>query len=264
MVRAFSAGKSAQLRLYAFSRGPTDDETRYIAVTTDFHLCHFATDAAAPAVSARCFPPTSSQLFDSVFLSRSHILARMQADGVSGDPLRSPVMANWDAELTSRASAAIDDGAVLPACRALLLRSFREERQPLLAGVARLLDSQAARLEALSHLNGAIRGVLECTASEENRTKCDIGVVTRMFDSYRFQSTRMLGSDACCSFEALRYTVQSDFAALFSRIREQGVLTANDVDVLEAVDDSLRCVQISAAGHVAHNFPAGLLPEGLL
>ena len=75
---------------------------------------------------------------------------------------------------------------------------------------------------------------------------------------------RMLGSDACCSFEALRYTVQSDFAALFSRIREQGVLTANDVDVLEAVDDSLRCVQISAAGHVAHNFPAGLLPEGLL
>ena len=153
-------------------------------------------------------------------------------------------------------ASAMDAGAMLPACRALLLGECTNRQQPSLAGIMRLLHSEASRLEELSHQNHAIEGVLRCTSFEEHRMKCDMGVVAKMFDLYRVETVRYLGSDACCNFEALRYTVQSKFASLFSQIREQGVLTADACEVLSAVDDSLSCITISVAQQIVHSIPS--------
>ena len=110
-------------------------------------------------------------------------------------------------------------------------------------------------LEELSRQSRAIHGVLHCTGLEEHRAKCDMGVVAKMFDAYRVETIRYLGSDTCCNFEALRYTIQSEFALLFSQIRDQGVLTADACGVLSAVDDSLTCVQLSVSQQIAHGIP---------
>ena len=145
---------------------------------------------------------------------------------------------------------------MLTACKAILLTEFMQEQQPSLPGVARMLQSEASHLAELSQQNQAIHGVLLCTGLEEHRVKTDMGVVVRMFDAYRVETVRFLSSDSSCNFEALRYTIQSEFATVFSQIREHGVLTADACGVLAAVDDSLGCLVVSVAQQIAHSIPS--------
>jgi len=149
----------------------------------------------------------------------------------------------------------VERGAMVPACKALLQIEFMQEDQPSLIDVCRILHSEAAQLSELSNLNRTLHGVLHCTCSEENRVKCDMGVVAKMFDLYRTELLRHLGSDTCCNFEALRYKIQSEFSALFSQIKAQGVLTADACVVLNAVDDSLACVLLAVSHQTVDSMP---------
>ena len=182
----------------------------------------------------------------------------IEVHAIVGNPLKSVQAKAWSASLKSRMVAAAEAGAMLPACRALLLGEFMQQEQPSLPGVARLLSSEASRLAELSQQNRAIHGVLHCTGLEEHRRKCDMTVLAKMFDSYRVEAVRYMGSDTCCNFEALRYSIQSDFAFLFSQIREQGVLTAEACGALTAVDDSLACVLLSVSQQIVHSIPSVL------
>lgn len=249
MVQCFRAGQVVELQAYIRWQGT--EETRYISLSKEFHLCYIST-APSSTISV-CLPERSAQIFDSVFVSRQHMLDCIQAQSLTGDPLRQS--SGWSDKLSVRVAEAVDGGDMLSACRALLLRDFLVDKQSSLPGIARVLQSEAARLDALSRLNQSIHGVLHCTRFDEQRRKCDMSVVTRMFDYYRLHTVRYLGSDACCNFEALKYRIQSEFATLFAQIQEQGVLTSDACPVLADADDSLRCVLLSVAQQVVRNIP---------
>jgi len=227
---------------------------RYVQVHKSFHLCFSPTNQSG--ASAGCWPQRSSDIFDSLFLSRKHMLDLMQAHNIDGDPMRSAQVTAWSIQLRKRMADAFERGSMYQASIAVLLREFMDAQQPSLPGVVRLLQSEAARFNELSRLNQCLCGVLRCTGIEDHRVKCDIGLAAKMFDSYRVQVIRLLSSDACCNFEALRFTIQSDFAALFSHIRDQGVLTAYACAVLAAVDNALECVLLSVSSQIVQNIPS--------
>ena len=179
---------------------------------------------ADDASSTHAWPPRTTQLFDSLFLSRAHMASCQKAHGdqvtLNREPRRSWRAKKWTEQLAERARAAVRAGDALDASRALLLRSFLDEQQPLLPHIGRLLyASAAAHLERLAQLNHAIYGVLECLHLEEHRAKCNQEALTGMFDQYRAQTLEYLTSDACANFEAARYTVQAAFYSVFSRLR---------------------------------------------
>jgi len=251
MVQAYRTGRRVWLLAYVL--WGQAGEQRYIGVEKTCCLCFSST---SPSASAICWPKRSSEVFDSIFVTRRHMLDCIQAHGIIGDPIQSWQATSWITTLRDRMKVAVDAGAMLPACKALLLIEFTQASQPSLAGVSRLLHSEASRLEGLSHLNRCIHGVLHCTGLEEHRLKCNMNVVAKMFDAYRVDTIQLVGSDASCNFEALRYTLQSEFAVLFSQIREQGVLTADACDVLTAVDDALACILLSEAQQIVHSIPS--------
>ena len=251
MMQAYKAGHGVRLLAYVLWR--PDGEGRYVGVEKTFHLCF---SPSSPSASAACWPERSTELFESLFLSRRHMSDCLRAHPVVGEPLRSVQASRWSDHLKTRLAGAIEGGAMLAACKAILLTEFMQDQQPSLPGVVRMLQSEASHLAELSQQNHSIHGVLLCTGLEEHRVKTDMGVVVRMFDTYRTETIRFLSSDSSCNFEALRYTIQSDFAVLFSQLREHGVLTADACGALAAVDDSLECILVSVAQQIAHSIPS--------
>ena len=98
-----------------------------------------------------------------------------------------------------------------------------------------------------------IQGVLACTQSEENKVKLDNKALVRMFHAYRVPVLEFLSSDACCSFEAMRVTIQEAIYAVLTDLRMQGVLGGDAQMVLETIEDYVRLVEVSVATQVVTN-----------
>lgn len=272
--RAVVAGEQVQLLAYVLVR--EIGMPRYISLTKSFHLVFFVSDAKgqpgrpqrslnaraseADASSSRSWPARGMQVFDSVFLSRAHIdsclraeVTRVEAVLEGGGKAVGWRRKKWAEHLEARAAVAVRDGATLLGGRLLLQLHLMSDERKLLPGVVRLLQSAAARLDELAWLNCNMQGVLECTRLEEHKLKTDQRVVIGMFEGYRKQVLDNLAGDACCNFEALRALLQASLQWVVEQLREQGVITEPCIEVLETVDDYLRCIEVSIAAQVALN-----------
>ena len=91
-VRAYKAGGAVRLHAYVLvdkraggnlgdaesgGGGGPPSPGRYVAVTKAFQLCFHSSDARGD--ETRAWPPRVTQLYDSIFLSRSHVLAALGA-----------------------------------------------------------------------------------------------------------------------------------------------------------------------------------------
>ena len=190
VMRALKAGVEVRMLTYALVR--MNDETRYLTFTKAHHLTHFPPSGGggggggggpSDATVVQSWPPRTTQLFDSIFLSLDHIQASLDAENnTSGDLLQSWRSKKWRAVLTERARSAKRSGLLLPACKALLLHSAVADAaaapgatpvQHVLPGVGRLLRSAASRLHSLSELNRTIQGVVASCLDEQHRLKAD-------------------------------------------------------------------------------------------
>ena len=56
---------------------------------------------------------------------------------------------------------------------------------------------------------------------EENKVKIDNKACVRMFHAYRTPILEFLASDACCSFEAMRVTIQEAVYGVLTDLRSK-------------------------------------------
>ncbi len=213
-------------------------------------------EAEAAAAAARCWPARTTQVFDSVFLSRAHIDMCLNAE--SGKERRQLTVGSWrhkkwQVELEEGARDAMAAGSVYNASRRLLQLHLNRDDRSLLPVVGRLLNSTSSKLDGLSQLCATMQGVLECGRHEELRAKVDQKVLASMFEGYRLDVLHVLSSDACCNFEALRGMLQGYFQWVLEHLREQGLLVDESEEVLETIDDYLRCVELSTSVQVVRN-----------
>ena len=194
-VRALKGGLELRMTVYALVRVRGGD-SRYVTVHKTFHLCFLPATSAGGKREAQCWPARTTQLFDSVFLSRAHLHQCLEVEATTVDPLQSWRATKWANTLAERAKVAHHSGLALDACKAVLLRSLLQHdvrggahsgaastaagkgadathSEALLASVGRMLRSTPARLHSLAHLNRTLQGVLQCTRTEENKLKCD-------------------------------------------------------------------------------------------
>ena len=137
--------------------------------------------------------------------------------------------------------------------RELLLSADSEHDVRVTPTVARLLTSSAAKLRTLSRMSRTMQGVLDCSRLEENRVKLDNKALVRMFHAYRSPVLELLSSDSCCTFEAMRVTIQEAIYGVLTDLRMQGVLGPDAQMVLEAIEDYMRLVEISVGTQVVSN-----------
>mmetsp|Transcript_23193 Transcript_23193/g.46421 ORF Transcript_23193/g.46421 Transcript_23193/m.46421 type:complete len:306 (-) Transcript_23193:165-1082(-) len=253
IIRAVKSGLDVRLHAYALFHAPGSGEARYLSLSKAHHLIHFS--PASDGQRACCWPQRTTQVFESVFLSREHMTNCMEAhETAAPDLLASWRAKKWAELLRSRLRTAHRSGLLLQASKALLQLGFVEGGyKPCLPGTARLMRSAAAKLHALSQLNRTIQGVVECTRAEENNAKCNHKALSRMFHEYRDPILEFFAADSCCNFGALRSTVQHAFFAALTDLRQQGVLTQDARGVLETIDDYMRCAEISVAAQIVEN-----------
>ena len=256
---ALKRGLVLQMQAFALVRGE-GGEARYISVSKVHHLCHMPLPTAeGKAAAPQSWPARTTQLFDSVFLSPAHVQLCLEAESTTlGDPLQSWRAKKWASTLAERAHVASRAGDVIPACAAVLQRDLlhyvdSEHQARVVPTATRLLSSSAARLRTLSHMNRVIQGVLDCARVEENRVKLDNRALVRMFHAYRTPVLEFLSTDACCTFEAMRVTIQEAVYGVLTDLRMQGVLGSDAQTVLEAIEDYMRLVEISVGSQVVSN-----------
>jgi len=252
LVAALQTNVDVCLHAYALVQG-TSAPPRYVTLTKSYHLVHFS--PASDGQRVRCWPKRTTQIFESIFLSREHVIYCLEAEETTvPDPLSSWRARKRSELLRERVHAAHRGGRILPACRALLLRSFMDgSHKPILPSVSRLIRSTAAQLASLSNLNRTIQGIVGCSQSEENRIKCDQKALAGMFHAYRIPTLDYLASDSCCNFEAMRSTVQAAFYDVLTDLRQQGILTQDSRLVLETVDDYMHCNEVAVAHQLVAN-----------
>jgi len=257
-VRAVRSGLSLHVHLHALVRA--GDGPRYIHVAKACHLVHFALGAYDTKPESQAWPARTTQLFDSIFLTQGHVQFCLEAESTTTDPLLGWRAKKWANSLTERTRDAHRAGRPLAACYALLLRSFLlsrsdAEEMALIPSVGRMLCSKAAVFAQLQQLGCTLQGVLECSGVEEHKLKVDNKGLVACFDKYRVPILEMLTTDGAYNFESLRATVQGAFADVILDIRQQGVVTADGFNVLEAVNDYISLVEISIAAHVVRCTP---------
>jgi len=258
IVRALKEGHAILLQAYALV-DPEGDVPRYIEVNKSFHLCHFVRHLQ-PSVhgerKVRCWPPRTTQVYDSIFISIAHAQSCLEVEGICGDPLHEHCARRWEERLGQLAHDALRGGQLLPGCQALLQRSFLEPLKELLdivPGVGRLLRSSAARLQVTRDLCRTIQGLLYCTRTECNKDKCNQQAVKAMLQSYRVSVMDHLSSDGCCNFEPIRSCIQEAFYAIDTDLRQNSVLTQDALRVLEAIEDYMLCIELALASQVVSN-----------
>ena len=267
-MRALRAGHAPQLHAFALVR--VQGATRYIALTKALHVVHFASPAPeGREAAATAWPPRIAQLFDTVFLSQAHVQSCLDAEVTTTDPLQGWRARKWATLLTEQVRSANRGGQMLPACRALLLRSLLlgsaaglddVKVLELVPTVGRMLSSAAARLHELGDLARTIHGVLECAGTEEHKLKVDNKALVAMFHTLRVPVVHVLASESAYNFESLRATVQGAFSAVQLDIRTLGVLDANGDGsaVLETIIDYLAIIEVSIANQVVACAPPGV------
>jgi len=276
-IRALKSGRTLVATIHALLKptggGGSGSTPRYVEIRKEFHLVHFAAGPASPAKanaqgvpppSVQAWPPRTTQMFDAIFLSPAHVQACVEAEVTTGDPLQGWRAKKYANLLTEHVRDSHRGGLLLPACRALLLRSFliasadvtasaQDEAAALylLPSVGRLLLSSANRLHELGSLGKAIHGVLALSHSgEEQKVKVDNKALAAMFHAFRAPTAAAFASDAACNFECLRSTVQNGFYDVSLDLRQQGVLGEDAIKVLETVVDYVELVEASVAHQV--------------
>ena len=262
MMHALRIGHAPEFQVYVLVR--FQGVPRYIALTKSFHLVHFAQlEGPDPATS---WPGRTTQLLDSLFLSRAHAQSCLDAESNAAEPLQGWRARKWASLLVDEAFVAHCGGRLLLACRALLLRSLflglaaglaDEKTLELVPTVGRMLSSTAARLHELSDLGRTIHGVLECANTEEHNLKVDNQALVAMLHCFRAPVVQVLAIESAYNFEAFRSTVQGAFYALLLDIRTMGVLDVNGVApaVVETVIDYLVLIEVCLAHQVVSCAP---------
>ncbi len=253
LVRTLRDGHEIRLHAFALVQPPGADP-RYLQVCKSFHLCHFATTQASAGRVVKCWPARTAQTFNSIFLSRAHAMSCLEAEGPAENRLLTWRALRWSDSLRQRAGEALAGGQLVDASQALLQLSFADgDYERLVPGVGRLLRSGAGRLRWMTNGTRVIQGILNCTQTEANRDKCNHTVLARMFHMYRTLVLDFLASDASCNFEPIRNTIQEAFYAVLTDLRQQSVLTHEARQVLEAVEDYMKCVEMAVASQVVAN-----------
>lgn len=262
LVRAVKSGREVHVVMFVLAtreRGKEKiKEQRYIEVRKAFHLCFkTSSDATDGKSRSRCWPPRVTQLFESIFLSKAHMLACIDAEGIRGNPIESWRCMKWKQELEARAAAAANSGDLIVACSTISMLEFLEGQSSRHApGAFRLLQSGASKLRSLSNLCRVIYGVIGTIAIDDNNTKCKQVVLTSMFEAYKAATLEYLSSDACCNLEVVRLPVQAAFMQVSAELKDKGVLDTYAHQPLELTDDYLQAVQASIAYQVVQNLPA--------
>ena len=198
IMRALMDGTEIRLEAYALvTQSGTDP--RYVTLTIALHLCHLCSTSKSESMCNNCSPTRMAQLFESIFMSREHMLCCLEAEGIASNPALGWRARKWLLALQDRAAMDMRDGFVLSAAQARLQHELFTGSTALVPGVGRLMSSPAARLRALSDASTTIQRLLDCTDWDENRMKCNHKVLSHMFNEYRGPVIDMLTSDSCCN-----------------------------------------------------------------
>lgn len=198
IMRALMDGTEIRLEAYALvTQSGTDP--RYVTLTIALHLCHLCSTSKSESMCNNCSPTRMAQLFESIFMSREHMLCCLEAEGIASNPALGWRARKWLLALQDRAAMDMRDGFVLSAAQARLQHELFTGSTALVPGVGRLMSSPAARLRALSDASTTIQRLLDCADWDENRMKCNHKVLSHMFNEYRGPVIDMLTSDSCCN-----------------------------------------------------------------